>query len=286
MTNDAILAILALPDIPERQLRFLLALATFTRGQHGWRKAGTTLLAAKAGHSPTTAVKARGELVKAGTIEFVRGKGRGLSAYRIRLPAIADHIVGADDETTNDAGDQPTTNNAGDQPTTKNAGDQQGARNAGDQPGTVEHQPAPRRPPTGSDLTTSPNAPASGNANEGSSTYGSQSSGRRRPRLNGSLEGLHDGQGDDDDQSEAEFRLPGHGRCSTCGGSFAVAGGGTITRHRDRRDWSTWCAGSRQPPTEPVPCARCGQTGVALGATTRLCAACRRATAEAAEGSP
>jgi hypothetical protein len=159
VTNEAILAILALPGIPGRQLRFLLALGTFARGEHGWRKAGIRLLASKAGLSPTTAAKARGELAKAGVIEFVRGRGHGLSTYRIRLPGIADYL---DADTTN-AGTQPST------------------KNAGTRAGQLAYQPAPRSVPTGPDLSTSRNAPASGNANEGSSTYGSKPSGPPDP---------------------------------------------------------------------------------------------------------
>ena len=169
MTNDAILAILALPDIPERQLRFLLALGTFTRGKGGWRKAGIRLLASKARLSPTTAAKARAELVKAGTIEFVRGKAGQLSIYRIRLPGITDHL---DAESTNNAGTPPDTNNAGTPPDTNNAGTH---------PST---NPPPARVPTGPISSTRPNAPASANANEGSNTYGSQSSGPNPVRTN------------------------------------------------------------------------------------------------------
>jgi hypothetical protein len=101
--------------------------------------------------------------------------------------------------------------------------------------------------------------------------------------VNSSLEGDRDRAADDDDDDQSEFRLPGHGRCSACGEWRALMGGGTIARHRDRRDWSKSCGGSRQPPAEPVSCARCGRTGVALGATTGLCGACRREASEAAE---
>jgi hypothetical protein len=180
VTNEAILAVLALPGIPGRQLRFLLALGTFARGEHGWRKAGIRLLASKAGLSPTTAAKARGELVKAGVIEFARGRGHGLSTYRIRLPGIADYL---DADTTN-AGTQPST------------------KNAGTRAEQLAYQPAPRSVPTGPDLSTSPNAPASGNANEGSSTYGSKSSGPPRGQAARDPRTLLDGLGADERLTE------------------------------------------------------------------------------------
>jgi hypothetical protein len=88
MRNDHVRAILAL-RLPDRQTRFLLGLGTFASGEHGWRKAGMSLLAEVAGLSPTTAIKARGELVKAGEVEFTRGKGRTLSTYRVG--AYGDH---------------------------------------------------------------------------------------------------------------------------------------------------------------------------------------------------
>ena len=87
MTNFGTRAILALPKMPERRLRLLLALETFTRGEDGWREAGTGLLASTAGLSVNTAARARRELAKSGVIEYGRGDGRGhLSTYRIKVP--------------------------------------------------------------------------------------------------------------------------------------------------------------------------------------------------------
>jgi hypothetical protein len=95
VTNFGTCAILALPRLPERQLRFLLALETFTRGEDGWRQAGTALLAKTAGLSVNTAVKACGELVASGAIDYHHGSGRGkLSTYRIKVLGIADHLSG------------------------------------------------------------------------------------------------------------------------------------------------------------------------------------------------
>ena len=92
MTNKGARAILGLPQMPERQLRFLLALETFTRREDGWRPSGTELLADAAGLSPRTVAKARSELVAAGLIDYRRGDGRGhVSTYQIRAPGVADH---------------------------------------------------------------------------------------------------------------------------------------------------------------------------------------------------
>jgi hypothetical protein len=94
-TNYGICAILALPKLPERQLRVLLALETFTPGKDGWRTAGPKLLAKTAGLSVNTAIKARDELTGAGTIEYRPGNGRGnLSTYRIKVPNIAGDLSG------------------------------------------------------------------------------------------------------------------------------------------------------------------------------------------------
>ena len=152
MSNEAVLAILALPDprrpddpeggVPERQLRFLLALSTFTR-KDGWREAGIRLLARKANQSPTTAAKARGELIRAELLDYVRGKGRALSRYQIKAPGVDDHLA---------------------QESASVAGTQAIASVAGTQTGTVEYQPAVRSVPTGPDLSTSPNSSSRANA--------------------------------------------------------------------------------------------------------------------------
>jgi hypothetical protein len=90
MTNKGARAILRLPRMPERQLRFLIALETFTRRGDGWREAGTDLLAEVAGLSPRTVAKARRELAAASLIGYRRGHGRGhVSAYQVRLPGLA-----------------------------------------------------------------------------------------------------------------------------------------------------------------------------------------------------
>ena len=86
MTNYGTRAILALPKMPERQLRFLLALETFTRNEDGWREAGTALLARTAGLSVKTAVRARAELVKSAAIGYQPGNGRGqVGTYRLKV---------------------------------------------------------------------------------------------------------------------------------------------------------------------------------------------------------
>lgn len=86
MTNFGARAILALPKMPERQLRLLLALETFSRREDGWREAGTELLASTAGLSVKTTARARVELVKSGAIEYRRGNGRRrFSTYRLKV---------------------------------------------------------------------------------------------------------------------------------------------------------------------------------------------------------
>ena len=93
MTNYGTLEILALPKMPERQLRFLLALETITCREDGRREVGIDLLAKKAGLSVNTAVRARRDLVKSGAIEYRRGDGRGhLSTYRIKVPINDVHL--------------------------------------------------------------------------------------------------------------------------------------------------------------------------------------------------
>jgi hypothetical protein len=93
MTNYGIRAILALPWLPERQLRFLLALETFTSGDGGWREAGTALLAQYAGQSVNTTVKARAELVKSGAVEYRPGSGRGhVGSYRTKVPSYLGYL--------------------------------------------------------------------------------------------------------------------------------------------------------------------------------------------------
>jgi hypothetical protein len=89
VTNFGALAILGLPKIPERQLRFLLALETVTAREGGWRKIKADVLAAQAGASPNTSARARAELADAGLIEYRRGTGPGHpGSYRIRIDGI------------------------------------------------------------------------------------------------------------------------------------------------------------------------------------------------------
>jgi hypothetical protein len=93
VTNFGTRAILALPKMPERRLRFLLALETFTRREDGWREAGTELLASAAGLSAKTTARARRELAASGAIEYRRGNGRGqLGTYRLKVPSDTVHL--------------------------------------------------------------------------------------------------------------------------------------------------------------------------------------------------
>ncbi len=95
MTNYGALAILALPPMPERQLRFLIAVETVKVGDDGLRRIGSALLARTAGISHNTLAKARADAVKAGHVEFERGDGRGnVSGYRILFPIKGTNIAG------------------------------------------------------------------------------------------------------------------------------------------------------------------------------------------------
>lgn len=84
MSNFGVLAILALPKMPERQLRLLLAIETVAAIEGGWRLTTAGLLSDSAGISHNTLASARGELVKAGLLEYRPSRGRGCkSAYRL-----------------------------------------------------------------------------------------------------------------------------------------------------------------------------------------------------------
>ena len=168
------------------------------------------------------------------------------------------------------------------------------------QPGTGSPVAAASQPGTGSPVAAEPTGDLSG-ANRGSEPdpTGSPSpsianpekliqeahpsSSRRTPGTGGRGEPAAT---DDDDDSETrpERPGPGYGWCPECGGWFAVrAAGGCLAAHRDPRDWARWCDGSKQPPAEPVPCAGCGRTGLALTAFEGLCLACRRDRRDHAE---
>jgi hypothetical protein len=93
VTNFGTRAILALPKMPERRLRVLLALETLPRRGGGWREVKTGKLAEHAGLSVNTAVRARGELVASGAVEYRRGNGHGhVSAYRIKVTNDAGYL--------------------------------------------------------------------------------------------------------------------------------------------------------------------------------------------------
>ncbi|HEY2691204.1 MAG TPA: helix-turn-helix domain-containing protein [Streptosporangiaceae bacterium] len=74
---------------------------------------------------------------------------------------------------------------------------------------------------------------------------------------------------------------PGYGLCPECRDWYVVkATGGRLGRHNADTGggWSS-CPG--REPAEPVPCAGCGRTGVALTGYAGLCYACREALKEA-----
>ena len=272
MTNYGALAILALPKMPERQLRFLLALETVTRGEDGWREIETGVLARQAGLSVTTVVKARAELAAFGRIEYRPGTGPGHPGrYRVRVdvdkpPANAGRVKPTSDaarvKPTSDAGRVNPTN------------------------------PAPGSLPTGSPKPTTPNAVTSANASIALEPLALESSAlspapapaparETAADLDGHAEGALSRQTDDDDDFETrpERPGPGYGLCPECGDWYAVRlAFGHLTRHYDHAHYGSTCPGSRQPPAEPVPCTGCGRTGLALTAFEGLCKACRAST--------
>jgi hypothetical protein len=183
MTNYGTLAILALPKMPERRLRFLLALETVTCDADGWRKIGTGLLASKAGLSVTTATRARRDLVASGAVEYERGDGKGhLSAYRMKVPHDVVHLPEPGKVPSN-GDDLEGGHNGDDLKGGHNGDDLKGGHNADDLsgPGKVVKQAPQRssnRPLKGSHRI----AATSGNAIGGLEPYGLGSSGLRAAR--------------------------------------------------------------------------------------------------------
>jgi hypothetical protein len=97
VSNYDVQAVLALPHMPERQLRVLIALATVTPEADGWRKIGGKLLAEKANLHPDTVKTARHELVEAGLLDYEPGNGRRhFSRYRLTVTGTEDFKGGAD----------------------------------------------------------------------------------------------------------------------------------------------------------------------------------------------
>ncbi len=106
-------------------------------------------------------------------------------------------------------------------------------------------------------------------------------------------EGAWSGQPDDDDFLDYETRPRpglGYGECTGCGEWHSIGASGAIGK-RGRRGhylpgaWGRACPGTGQQPARPVPCDRCGQTGLALTAIEGLCSGCLRDRKEAeAEG--
>ena len=153
MTNFGALAILALPKLPERQLRFLLALETVTARDGGWREAETGMLADLAHQSVNTAAKARSELAKAGLIEYRPGTGPGHpGTYRILLEVDKPPKNAARVNPPKNAGGDKQPNDAG----AVNPPNDAGAVNPPKQ-ATVSHPIEPQKP-------TNPNAVTSANA--------------------------------------------------------------------------------------------------------------------------
>jgi hypothetical protein len=258
VTNYGALAILALPKMPERQLRFLLALETVTRREGGWRTIGTGALARSAGLSVAPVVKARAELAASGRIEYRRGTGPGHpGSYRLLLdvdkpPANAGRVK----PTSDAARVKPTSDASRVKPTS---------------PAPASRLDAPGRP-------TTPDTVTSGNESIALEPLTLKSSSLRTTRTGS--RGEPAATDDDDFDSSARARPgPGYGLCPECRDWQVVkASGGRVGRH-DADVGGRWsrCPGSGRPPVEPVPCVECGRTGVALTGFAGLCHACREA---------
>jgi hypothetical protein len=271
MTNFGALAILALPGIPERQLRLLLALETVTRDADSWREIETGVLARKARVSVNTAAKARSELAKAGLIEYRPGTGPGhFGRYRL--------LVDVDGKPPKNAGGVKPPKNAGGVKPPKDAGAVNPPKQA-----PVSHPNGPQKP-------TTPNAVTSADASTYLEPLYLESSGlREAPRLNSHAEGGWSRQGDDDDldYETRPRRSPGLGQCTACGGWFVASKWrGYLNRHSAAIPGRGYvqCPGSDQPPVRPVRCTGCGRTGVALASISGLCSACTRERKQAEGG--
>ena len=77
MSNYRVRQVLALGPMPDRQLRCLIALATWMTDDSRTVRIGFAALAASMGTSPETARRARRDCRKAGRITYIPGSGRG-----------------------------------------------------------------------------------------------------------------------------------------------------------------------------------------------------------------
>jgi hypothetical protein len=78
----------------------------------------------------------------------------------------------------------------------------------------------------------------------------------------------------DRDQHISDDRL-GKGQCPDCAQWFHIVGGGLLQEHPG-------CPNRSRKPVEPVPCADCGNTGLALTGGYGRCSNCGRKAREAA----
>jgi hypothetical protein len=153
VTNYGALAILALPKMPERQLRVLLALETVTRHEGAWRTIETGALARQAGRAVRTVVKARAELAASGRIEYRPGTGPGHpGSYRL--------LVDVDKPPANAGRVKPTSDAARVKPSTDVASVSRAPMLHGSTHATRPPEPVQ----LGSQKPTTPNAVTSANA--------------------------------------------------------------------------------------------------------------------------
>lgn len=119
MSNYRVRQVLALGDMPERQLRFLIALASWLPDDTRSVKAGFSTLIETSGRSHNTIRKARRELEAAGKLTSITGRGRGnLTVWVLHcLPEKGTNDTGTlspdGGKGTNDAGTVPRTGNGG-----------------------------------------------------------------------------------------------------------------------------------------------------------------------------
>jgi hypothetical protein len=231
MTNFGELAILALPGLPERQLRVLLVLETVSPDEDGWRSIGLDLLARQAGRSAHTVVKARDELAAAGLIEYRPGTGPNHpSLYRLRF-AISN--PGKNAATVKRGKNAATVNPGKPAPGTVAMSDfNRGSRNAATSPNAntaleplalessaLRGTPADLNGRAGS----APSTASGGSDDDSSGTDdpGAAAPPRQAPRLAHAW---------DDQPAE-----PGYGQCPDCGRWITVnLGGGRLVPHHGR----------------------------------------------------
>lgn len=279
MTNYGALAILAeLPEgAPARQVRLMIALETFRADADGWRTVSTGTLCRAASFSRNSLRRASRELAAAKLIEHEPGTWSGARSrwrftFRLDLPppkkgGTRGHPKkGATQGAPSDRQERgPAQPRKGGQPSPgKGVPPDEGV------PPHAQHADQPERAgkgarrvtPDGVPTALEPSAlnqsalPRAGAAGGGEAAHGSAVEGDREKMI------------DDQAFSGKNDNHPGRGICPDCGGLFSIRGGGLLAEHPG-------CPNSGGKPVKPVPCARCGRTGLALSGGG-VCTSCAR----------